>query len=73
MLHRGHQFPRVSRYKRRSDIMEVRVYEANDYGHDLDMLKHMCLIWLLILFIHLYLSGMWLGVAPRIGTKKTCV
>ena len=53
--------------------MEVRVYEANDYGHDLDLLKHMCLIWLLILFIHLYLSGMWLGVAPRIGTKKTCV
>ena len=30
-----------------------------------------CLIWLLTLFIHLYLSVTWLGVAPRLYTKET--
>ncbi len=27
----------------------------------------------LIVIGHLFLSGMWLGVAPRTDTKKTCV
>jgi hypothetical protein len=31
----------------------------------------MCLSWLLILIGHLYLSGMWVGVASRINTEKT--
>ena len=30
-----------------------------------------CLIWLLILIIRLYLSGMWFGAAPRMDVKKT--
>ena len=30
-----------------------------------------CLIRLLILVKHLYLSGMWLGVTPKMNTKKT--
>ena len=32
-----------------------------------------CLIRLLVLIGHLYLSGMWLGVPPRTDTLKTCV
>ena len=34
-------------------------------------LRSMCLLRLVILIKHLQLSGMWLGVAPRIDTKKT--
>ena len=33
----------------------------------------MGLKWLLIFIGHLYLSGMWFGVAPRTGTKKKCL
>jgi hypothetical protein len=33
----------------------------------------MSLIWLLILIGHPYLSGVWLDVAPRTDTKKTCL
>ena len=32
-----------------------------------------CKVDVPILIGHLYLSGMWLGVAPRTDTKKTCV
>jgi hypothetical protein len=32
-----------------------------------------CLIHLLIFIEHPSSSGMWLGVAPRINTKKICV
>ena len=31
------------------------------------------LIWLLFLLQHLYLSSLWLGVSPRMDTKKPCV
>ena len=33
----------------------------------------MCLIECLILYIHLYLSGVWLGVNLRTYTKHVCV
>ena len=41
----------------------------------LHAIRYMCLIHLSILVGHLYLSGILLGVTPRIDTKKkaTCV
>ena len=33
----------------------------------------MCLILILILIKNLYLSGMWLGVAPRMDIKETYI
>ena len=41
--------------------------------YDYVMVRHTCLIWLLILIGHMYLSGMWLGMTLRRDTKKTCV
>ena len=32
--------------------------------------RETCLIWLLILLKHLYVSGIWLGVTPKTDTKK---
>jgi hypothetical protein len=37
------------------------------------VIRSTCLIRLLILIGHLYLSGMWLGVPPRTDTAKACV
>ena len=31
------------------------------------------MIQFLVLIGHMYLSGMWLGVAPRTVTKKSCI
>lgn len=39
----------------------------------INVLRWTRVIWLLILNNHLYTSGMWLGVAPKMNTKKTCV
>jgi hypothetical protein len=37
------------------------------------VIRQMGLIWLLILDIHMYLSGVWLGMDLRMVTKKTFV
>jgi hypothetical protein len=46
-----------------------RRLELCEFGDKVDVLE-------LITYpdwVHLYLSGMWLGVAPRTDTKKMCV
>lgn len=36
---------------------------------EIGLVFEICLLWLLVLIVHLYLSGMWLYLAPRTDTK----